>query len=356
MRYIKLENCIPGSVLAKHVYGDNGALLLRFGVVVTQKHINALFEVGYPGIYIHDNASSGIEVPEVIDSKTRNAANAAVKGLFSTTKLAEVIKQPSLLRELEEIIESITNQIHENENEVHNIVSLKTFDSYTYQHCVDVGILSIILGKALKMSDSTLIELGKAAIFHDIGKMFVPKEILNKPGRLTGEEFALMKKHPELGYECLKYALTQPEIICRGVLLHHEQAEGTGYPKAVKADKIPLFAKIIAVTDVYDAITSKRAYKNAMIASEAYEYIMSNSGRHFDSSIVYLFVRRIAPYPIGGTVVLSNGKKALVVENNPAFMMRPLVKILTDNDMDTSTFIDMALDASARSITIVGTM
>ena len=356
MRYIKLENCVQGMVLAKNVYGSNGALLLRRGVVITQKQLDALLEVGYAGIYIHDEASDGLVVPETVDTQTRNAANAAVEGLFSATKMTQVIKQLHLVKAIEELLQTISDQIKSHQGTVHNIVSLKTYDSYTYQHCVDVSIICIVIGKTLNMNDSTLVELGKAAMLHDIGKMFLPKEILSKPSKLTPSEFMEVKKHSQLGYDCVKYALTQPETVCRGVLLHHEQSQGGGYPKGVSSDKIPLFAKIIAVADVYDAITSKRPYKNAMVASEAYEYIMSNSGRHFDTNIVDVFIRNIAPYPVGSTVILSDERKALVINNNAAFMMRPLIKILKNGKQTEEEYIDMALDANARNVTIVGTM
>jgi len=339
-------------VLGKSLYGNNGALLLRRDSVLKQGYIDALQEMGFPGIYIDDEFSKGINIREVIDPEMRNNAIVAVQELFSETKFSEQKRAMRMARQIENIVKNIVAQILSSRDSVMNIAFLKTFDNYTYQHCVDVGVLSIMLGMELRMKRSTLVQLGKAALFHDIGKIMVPKNILNKPGRLTPEEFDEMKEHTQYGYDCLKHNLKQSKSIYNSALYHHEKFGGTGYPYGIQGDQIPFFAKIIAIADVYDALISKRVYKDGMVPSEAYEYVMNNGGEHFDPIIVNTFVRKIPPYPVGTSVVLSDGRNALVVKNRQSFMLRPLVKVITE--ASTNKYIDLAMDVDARSITIVG--
>ena len=358
MRFVRLDNCKEGMIIGKTIYGGE-MMLLTFGTVLKQNHIDALHRLGYPGIYIDDQQSRGIDIPEVIDPATHNKARQTIKGLFAVSRFTGFVNTQALIKGIEDVLDEIINQIAANKDAVANITTLKTFDDYTYQHCVDVGVLSILLGQEFQLKKSTLIELGKAAFFHDIGKMFVPKTILNKPSQLTEEEFEIMKKHPELGYECLKNALRQNDVLCNGVLSHHEKFEGGGYPYGVAGDNIPFFARIIAVTDVYDAITSKRAYKGAMTPTEAYEYIMGSAGTHFDPIVVNAFVRKIPPFQIGSSVILSDGNLAIVMENRPQVMMRPVIRLIpkdgSQKEIDGIT-IDLAHDYSARNLTIVGAL
>jgi len=343
-------------VIGKDVYGNSGVLLIRKGNPLKQRHIDSLTRFGYPGIYIDDEISKGIDIPDVIDAITRNRASVAVQGLFAGSKFSGVINTVPMFRDIERILEDIVSQIIANKSIVFNMISLKTFDCYTYQHCVDVGLLSIILGKELKMKKSALVELGKAALFHDIGKMFISKNILSKVSQLSFEEYEEIKKHPQLGYDCLMNELSQSHDVCTGALHHHEKYEGSGYPNLASGDSIPLFARIIAVADTYDSITTNRIYKDSTIASEAYEYIMGNVKTHFDPKVVEVFVRRIPPFPVGSGVLLSNGIKVIVVQNRPNIMMRPLVKVIKETESDTDEYIDLALDETALSTTIVKTL
>ena len=350
MRFIRLENCKDGMIVGKHIYGQNGVMLLKLGTAIKQSHIDALQRLGYPGVYIDDHISKGIDIPELVNPLTQNRARQVVKNIFTDSKLVRSSNVAALFKEIEGLITDIIEQILSSKTMVASATSLKSFDNYTYQHCVDVGIISILIGREFKMTRSQLEFLGKAAFFHDIGKMFISKNILNKPSALTEEEFKEIKKHPQLGYYCLETVLKQPKELCNCVLYHHERYEGGGYPDGLVGDDIPLMSRIIAVADVYDAITSKRVYKDAIYAAEAYEYIMGNSNTHFDPEVVAAFLRKIPPFPIGTEVTLSDGRRALVVENRPSFMTRPLVKLLHKND----EFLDLTDDRSARSITIVG--
>ena len=200
-----------------------------------------------------------------------------------------------------------------------------------------------------------LIRLGLGAIMHDIGKVFIDKKILNKPGKLTVEEFNVIKKHSELGYEYIRERFSLPAMSSRAVVDHHEKYDGSGYPNGRKKDDISVFGRIIAVSDVYDALSSERYYRPAVNPSESMEYIMSGSGTLFDPKIVELFLRKIAPYPVGTMVRLSNNWIAIVVENYEAVCLRPKVRVVKQDDKNVTPFdISLCEDSKYYNITIEG--
>lgn len=353
MRFVRLENCTPGMVLGKSIYAALSAIFLRRDSILTQSDIEKLAELGYVGVYIRDEFSEDIEIEEVVDPVIREQAGSAIAGLFNSAKFADEMKRDNL-EEIESLIHSIVAQILENRDSVVSLASLKTLDNYTYQHSVDVGILSLIMGREMKLSREELLDLGRAAFFHDIGKVFVSSDILSKVMDLTPKEFDEMKKHSDYGYTCLATVLHQPVQVAEAALYHHERYDGGGYPKGISRDEIPLYSRIIAVADVYDAITSNRSYRGAFSPSEAYEHIMSNMGTLFAPEIVKTFIKKIAPFPVGTSVSLSDGRKALVVKNNPNFMMRPFIKILYEKKHSgRQEYIDLAHDLGAMSLTIV---
>ena len=346
-----MKHCEPGMILGKNMYASYGTLLLSRGSVLEQQHISRLDKLGYVGVYIEDEVSGGIEIREVVDPLVREYACAAVEGLFNSTKLSE--NNAHLLKEIEALLDAISNQILASRDSVVSLASLKTLDNYTYQHSVDVGILSLIIGRGFDLSKDEMMDLGRAAFFHDIGLMFVSDDIVNKSTELSPEEYEGIKKHPEYGHTFLSTVLRQPKGVAQAALYHHERYGGEGYPRGITGENTPLFAQIIAVADVYDALTSKRSYREEVSPSEAYEHIMSEMGSRFSPDVVNTFVRKIAPFPVGACVSLSDGREAIVVKNFPSFMMRPFVKIMDKND---DTYIDLAHDPSAMSITVVGIM
>ena len=355
MRFVALENCEEGMTVGKNIYGQNAMLLLRYGTTIKDIHLATLKRLGYPGVYIDDDMSQGIDIELTVKDETRNRASQVVQELF-TSRFSGTLGHETVVKEIEDVLRDIVSQINSSPDAVANLGALKVFDNYTYQHCVDVGVLSIILGRELGLTKSILVELGKCAFFHDIGKMMISKTVLNKPAPLTPEEFDEIKTHPTLGHDVLISSLKQSKQVAHGALYHHERYEGGGYPSGISGEDIPLFARIIAVADAYDAITTKRVYKNALIANEAYEFVMANSGTHFCPRVVEVFVRKIPPFTVGTGVVLSDHRLAVVVQNKPNFMMRPVVKLIKQDSTDPDIYIDLAEDVDARSVTIVGTM
>jgi HD-GYP domain-containing protein (c-di-GMP phosphodiesterase class II) len=214
-----------------------------------------------------------------------------------------------------------------------NLVDLKLFDNYTFHHCVNVAVISITIGAALDMSKKQLYKLGLAGILHDIGKTFVPEEILNKKGKLNDQEWEIMKEHPFLGFKHIKENYPSlPATSLAGILTHHEKWNGTGYPSGKKGEEIFEFGRIIAIADVYDALTSDRPYRKGLLPHTAVEYIMAMAEDSFDLSMVRTFLKNIAPYPLGTILKLSTGEKGIVIKNTPNFGLRPIISIIKDKN------------------------
>lgn len=351
MRFIP-TNCLrEGMELAKTLYGTNNELLLNCGIILNQKYIDRISKLKYPGVYVNDDVSKDIEVVNVISDNLRIKIISGVKKIF--VKAQDGAKPKVNKAEMSQLVGEIVDELLQNKGMMVNMIDLRCFDNYTYAHSVNVAVLSIIIGITLGLKKETLIKLGIGAIMHDIGKIFINKNILNKPGKLTDEEFQEIKKHSELGYKYVKDQLNLPAMSNQAIVDHHEKYDGSGYPNGKLKDKISLFGRIIAVSDVYDALSSERPYRKAMNPSESMEYIMGGAGTLFDPHIVNIFIHKIAPYPVGTMVQLSNNWVGIVVENFESVCLRPTIRIIEQDGNSVEPF-EISLRNEYLSITING--
>ena len=353
MRYVPV-NCIrPGMILAKTLIGYQNQVLLRAGTSIKEAYIEKIKTIGVNGIYIHDNLSSDIKTEGIITEELKMKTVKGLKTMFVATQKNGAMTDANV-EKMKKLVEDMVNEITDNAHLMVNMVDLKVFDDYTYYHSVNVAVLSIVMGIALKLSKKDLYELGLGALLHDIGKVFIDKDVLGKPGKLTEEEFETIKGHPMLGYEHIKNHFDVPGKACAAICQHHEKYNGLGYPSQRKGKDIFIFGRIVSVADVYDALTSDRSYRKAMLPSEAIEYIMGNSGEMFDPDLVMLFVKKVAPYPVGTCVKLSNGLIGIVVENYEDSCMRPRIKLMHPKTKESlDKFINLRNDSIAYSMTIV---
>lgn len=351
MRYVPSLCLSEGMVLAKSLYGTDGNLLLQKGLPLKQSYIDHIVKNGFQGIYIDDKLSDEIEIQTIIDDEIRNSAVKVVRNLCIEIQTSGINK--ASMDRAKELVRSITEEILKNKDLMVNMIDLKSYDNYTYFHSVNVGVLSIFLGTALGIKRADLYKLGLGALLHDIGKVFIDREIIDKPGALTTEEFETMKKHPEIGYEYLTNAnLNLPLTGLIGVLQHHERTDGSGYPEGLSGDQIHLFSRIISIADVFDAMTSDRSYRSAMMPSAVMEYIMGGAGKLFDAELVSLFTRKVAAFPLGTCVKLSNGRTAIVVENYEDCCLRPKVKLI-DSSAQEPVYWDLKNDLQLSNVTII---
>ena len=226
-----------------------------------------------------------------------------------------------------ELVQDITESVMRNGSAIISLARLKTADNYTYMHSVAVCALMVSLGRQLKLSAAQISDAGFAGLVHDIGKALVPMEVLNKPGRLTDDEFELVKSHPRQGWQLLKDSGVSNPVALDVCLHHHERMDGAGYPDKLAGDQISLMARMGAVCDVYDAITSNRPYKAGWDPAESLSRMAKWTGGHFDPRVFQAFVRSLGIYPVGSLVKLNNEKLAVVVEQSPRSLLKPVVKV-----------------------------
>jgi HD-GYP domain-containing protein (c-di-GMP phosphodiesterase class II) len=359
MRFIPVQSLMEGMVIAKSLYDINQQLLLREGTTVQKGYIERIARLGYQGIYIDDEISKDIEVKDVIRDELRMKAIQSVKDAFIYNDLSTLSGQKQAKQKIDVtkmLITNIVEEILENKDTMINLIDLKFFDDYTFFHSVNVAVLSILIGAELGLSREQLFNLGLASILHDIGKIFIDKDILNKPEALTESEYTTIRKHSEYGYTYLKNTFEIPAAVYVAVLQHHEHYNGLGYPNQKSKEDISLLGRIICVADVYDALTSNRPYRKGLLPSEAMEYIMANGGIMFDIKLTKIFARKVAPYPVGTYVRLSTGDLGIVVKNNSEACMRPIVKVFVDKygNKVSPQIIDLKEDRLLRNVTITG--
>lgn len=249
-------------------------------------------------------------------------ATKVVRGMMLDVRLGRAIS----IDDVEPVVEAITGSLARNASAMLGILGIKNKDDYTFLHSVSVGTLLIAFGRSMGMPEEETREMGLGGMLHDLGKMKVPDSILNKPGRLTDDEFSVIKRHPEDGHAILVETRGVGEIPLDITRHHHERINGRGYPDALEGDRISRYARMAAVVDVYDAITADRCYHKAMTATEALRRMWEWSANDFDRSVLQSFMKCVGIYPVGTVVRLESGIIGVVVEQNPESMLTPRVK------------------------------
>ena len=268
--------------------------------------------------------------PVISDELTTEALD-GIQGLFAVAAGSNVTTAYRAVKQLDDVVDQLVQTVADETGGLVHISHLKSYDDYTFHHSLSVAVLAIAIGRAMNMDRQTLTDLGRTAIKHDIGKILMPIEILNKTGKLTDEEFEIMKGHSAKGAEYLEKEGIGNRTMWQAIRAHHEKLDGTGYPDGLKGAEIPLFARIISVADVYDAITSYRPYRGPMSPSAAFELVTGDVGRAFEYDIVNAFAKTVEFYPKGTIVLLSNGRIGVVTSNRNA--LRPKLQMLDNGEV-----------------------
>lgn len=355
MRLVTTKSLKEENILSKPLFNDNGQVLIQAGVPLTRRMIERLIslEIGY--VYIEDEFTNDIIVENIISESTRKKAVDTIKNEFAEISNHHIIGTSlntlNLSKRFSVIIEKILADIKESNDVISILSDVYCYDSYIFTHSLNVTIYTIGLAMELKFSEKQLFEVALGAILHDVGKMTIPKEILEKTGKLTKEEFDIIKNHSWAGFDVLRNTPNISLLTAHCAFQHHERIDGSGYPQGLSGDDIHPYAKILAVCDVFDAVTSNRVYRKAMLPHEGLEILFGGAGKIFDKEIVELFSRTIAIYPVGLTLYLSDGSVGVVVKQNKTFSMRPVVRVFEQNGCRVEPFeVDLLKE---RHITIV---
>ena len=279
------------------------------------------------------------EAPSPKSTSTQQELATAVNVKKQARKMVDAVlgdvrlgKQVEDVRALNNVMGEMADSLFRNRNAVLSLGLIKRKDEYTFMHSVNVGVFLMSFCHTMGMEEQVVIEAGTGGMLHDVGKMNVPHEIINKKGKLTDEEFFTMKGHPSFGEGLLQSAKGISDMSIRVATEHHERYDGTGYPKRLKGQEISLYGQMAAIVDVYDAITSDRSYHKGLESHAALKKMLEWSKYHFEPALFQNFVQCIGIYPIGTLVRLRNNRIGVVIENNRESLLHPVVRIIINAD------------------------
>lgn len=330
MRLVSVNRLQAGMKLGKKIYNDEGLVLLADGIELTDNLIKRLTRIDIGYIYIEDAATEDIIIPEMLQDETRNQALKTIRNQFQQMSGASGITKGfyHLDKKFSKVMDSILDDMSAQEDPMIMLMDMHTADNYLYVHSLNVCLYTLVLGIAYGYSKEELRVIGMGALLHDIGKTQIPNKIIQKPGLLTDEEFRHMQAHTEIGFRILKDEPNIPLLAAHCALQHHERIDGSGYPRGLTGPEIHEYAKWLGVADSYDAMTTSRIYKKAMLPHQAVEALYVGSGTLYEQKQLELFRDRVAIYPLGLTVRLSNGETGVVVKIDPSTPHRPVVRVL----------------------------
>ncbi|MDF2986068.1 MAG: hypothetical protein K0R50_1578 [Eubacterium sp.] len=331
---IELSYTEEGHVLAEDVYSNQGAVIVKAYTTLNKYIINRIREFKVTTIKIFE-PQTGFQHKYIL-KEIRKAYEDKI--LEAKEIVSEIITTEAFdAKKITKLSERIYSDIEDNEYLVSCMNVLRCSDEYTYYHSLNVAYYSALIGKWLKLPQNRVVNVIKSGLLHDIGKIRVPNDIINKKGKLLPEEFEEIKKHTLYGFDMIEKAESLDNEVKNAVLMHHEREDGSGYPLGYSGSKIDFCAKIVAIADVYDAMTSKRVYGKKSTPFEAFEMFLTEGFRLFDTNMADVFIKGIAPFYVGAKVLLDTGELAEIVYIPYHSLTRPTIR-------HEGRYIDLNLD------------
>jgi len=289
---------------------------------VDQRNEAALQRAGEqtPGIY----RKVAIDEEMMFAQQVHSQAQGLVGNLMHNVKLGGAID----IAPIHQLADELQSSVFRNANALSCLGRIREKDNYLLEHSVNLSVLMSLFGNHRKLPSDALHQTIVGALLHDIGKILTPDEILHKPGRLTPEEFEVMKAHARHSRDILKSTEGIGELAIVTAAEHHERLDGSGYPEGLKGEEISVYGRMVAITDVYDAITSDRVYHKGMTPTQGLKKLLEWSGSHLDPALVKEFIRCVGLYPIGSLVLLESGRLGVVVETNDDDQRLPVVRVM----------------------------
>ncbi|SER78647.1 HDIG domain-containing protein [Gracilibacillus ureilyticus] len=355
MRLVSTMLLQDGVELAKPIYDNSGRILVQRNVKLTSTMVRRLKTSGITYVYIRDKYTEDILVTPAIPDEERMEAVNKIKKSFQSIKKEDIKKGSHLLdkssEQLNDVVKGLVENLLDQDEVMHYLSDLLIVDNYVFHHSVNVTIYTLALARQLKFNRKEMQVIGLGALLHDIGKIYIPPEILNKDSKLNDTEFKIIKAHTEYGFELLRKSLTLPLLAAHCAFQHHERLDGSGYPRGLVSDNIHPYAKILGIADVFDAVTSNRVYRAAMLPHKGLEILSSGAGRQFDANLVNLFKKTVSIYPNGITVHLNDGRTGVVTKQNVHSHDRPIVRVLQEDNHPVQPYdLDLSIDPDALII------
>jgi HD-GYP domain-containing protein (c-di-GMP phosphodiesterase class II) len=366
MRLVPITDLPEDARLARDILtGRDAAPLLRAGVTLSARFLDHLTRAGIQAVWIEDRYSQGIDAEPAVSGQTRAIATRVLVALHDEAKQAVVARRaldPEATDELGDVVDAILQEIEESDGKALVLADLCGADAYAIQHSIDVTALGLLIGRRLILEhgwldykgerhddrhEERLFRLGMGLLLSDIGKLAIPEAILNQPGKLSEEEWEIVQTHPKAGVKLIRDTGVWDPLVQACVLRHHERWDGTGYPEGKRGTEIHEMARIAAVADTFDAITSARPYAPAKPAHVGVQTILAGAGTQFDPVICDAFSRRVAPFPPGVEVELVDGRRAIVVSVPEYAIDRPVLRVING---ETPVDVDLTQDPTIQIV------
>lgn len=341
MKSVYTFNCHEGDILAADVFNSDGVVLVSKNTMINDYIKVKLTDFGIFEVKIYDSLK---------DSKIYAKFEKKYKEYILQMKELLRIVTVGQYEELQKITIDMTEQLYKNMPDSNYIIyclnRIRNNDEYTYTHSINTAFYSMLIGNWMSMPKKQLFELIGASLIHDVGKTKIPGDILNKMGKLDKDEYEIVKEHSVLGYEIIKNMAEFSKEQKEAVLMHHERMDGSGYPFGLKNKAISLYARIISIADVFDAMTQNRIYKNKVSPFESFEMFLTEGVRLFDYPILYVFLKHIAPLYVGNKVQLSNGDVGEIVFIPPQDITSPIL-------YSNSQYLDLATNNDIKVLQVI---